>query len=113
MADYDDSNDGKADGSGVGHVATAAHSDKRQAQQPTCHFNRLLEEVCPNHMYPVRHKLKDCDMMKSFMMLRSLTWGMELDEDPSRSDTMPFLGEDTVVMVYDGHPHQGGVVCQN
>jgi hypothetical protein len=46
-------------------------------------------------------------MMKSFMILGSLTWGMELDEDPGRSNTMPFPGEDTVMMVYDGRPPPG------
>jgi hypothetical protein len=45
-------------------------------------FMRLLEEACPNHAYPIRHKLKDCDMMKSFMISGSLTRGTELDEDP-------------------------------
>jgi hypothetical protein len=37
------------------------------------HFNRLLEEACPNLAYPVRHKLKDYGMMRSFMTSRSPT----------------------------------------
>jgi hypothetical protein len=40
---------------------------------PTNHFKRLLEEAYPNHAYPVRHKLKDCDMMRSFMTSGTLT----------------------------------------
>jgi hypothetical protein len=98
MADYDDDNAGKASSSGMGCVRTAAHSDKCQAWPPIDHFRRLLEEACQNHAYPVGHELKDRDMMKSFMILGSLTWGMELDEDPGRSNTMPFPGEDTVMM---------------
>jgi hypothetical protein len=94
----------KAGSSGMGCVTTVAHSDKCQAWPPIDHFRRLLEEACQNHAYPVGHELKDCDMMKSFMILGSLTWGMELDEDPGRSNTMPFPGEDTVMMVYDGRP---------
>jgi hypothetical protein len=43
------------------------HSVNRQACPPTTHFERLLEEACPNHVYPIKHKLKDCDMMKNFM----------------------------------------------
>jgi hypothetical protein len=36
-------------------------------------------------MYPVKHKLKDCNMMKNFMISRSLTRGMELDKDPGEA----------------------------
>jgi hypothetical protein len=70
------------------------------------HFKRLLEEACPNHAYPIRHKLKDCGMMRSFM-----TWGAELGQDPGRSDTTPFPRENTVIMVYGGRPRQGGATC--
>jgi hypothetical protein len=40
---------------------------------PTYHFERLLEEACPNHTYPVKHKLKECDIMKNFMTSGFLT----------------------------------------
>jgi hypothetical protein len=66
------------------------------------HFKRLLEQACLNNAYPVRHKLKDCGMMRTFMTLGSLTWGTELDEDPGRSDMMLFPGENAVMMVYGG-----------
>jgi hypothetical protein len=46
----------------------------------------------------------DCDMMKSFMTLGSHTWGTKLNEDPGGTDTMPFLGENAVMMVYGGWP---------
>jgi hypothetical protein len=71
--DHDDSNDGEAGGSGVRHISTAAHSDKCQVRPPMDHFKRLLEEACQNHAYPVRHKLKDYGMMRSFMTSGSLT----------------------------------------
>jgi hypothetical protein len=29
------------------------------------HFEKLLEETCSNHTYPIKHKLKDCDMIKN------------------------------------------------
>jgi hypothetical protein len=106
-ANYDGGNDEKADGSDMEHVAIAARSGKRQARPPTDHFGRLLNEVCPNHAYPVKHKLKDCDMMKNFMISWSLTQAIELDEDPGGSDTIPFPGEDAVMMVYDGCPPPG------
>jgi hypothetical protein len=40
---------------------------KRQARAPTYHFEKLLEETCPNHAYPIKHKLMDCSMMKTIM----------------------------------------------
>jgi hypothetical protein len=40
-----------------------------------------------------------------------LTRGTKVDEDLGRSDMMPFPGEDTVMTVYGGSPHQGGIVC--
>jgi hypothetical protein len=71
---------------------------------PIDHFKRLLEEACPNHVYPIRHKLKDCSKMKSFMILGSLTRGVELNEDPGRSGMMSFPREDVVMTVYCGRP---------
>jgi hypothetical protein len=71
--DYDDGNNRKADDSNMGRVTTGTHNDKHQAQTPTDHFKRLLEAAFPNHAYPVRHKLKDSDMMKSFMISGSPT----------------------------------------
>jgi hypothetical protein len=50
-------------------------------------------------------------MIKIFMISRSLSEGMELEEIPYGSDTMLFLGEDTVMTVYDEHPHQEGAMC--
>jgi hypothetical protein len=71
--DHDDGNDKKAVHSDVGRVVTAAHSDKRQVRPPTDHVKRLLEEAYLNHAYPIRHKLIDCDMTKSFLISGSLT----------------------------------------
>jgi hypothetical protein len=55
-------------------------------------------------MYPIKHKLKDYDMIKNFMISGSLTRGMEHDEDSGGSDVMPFPGENAVMVVYDGCP---------
>jgi hypothetical protein len=79
----DDDNDQKADGSSVGCIMTTALSGKCMAQPPIDHFERLLKGAFLNYAYPVKHKLKNCDMMKNFMSSRSLTRGMELKEDPS------------------------------
>jgi hypothetical protein len=71
--DHDDNDYGKAGASDVGRVMNATDSDKRQARPRTDHFRRLIDEACLKHTYPVRHKLKECDIMKSFMILRSFT----------------------------------------
>jgi hypothetical protein len=75
---------------------------------PIDHFKRLLKEACPNHAYPIKHKLKDRSMMESFMTSGSPTWSVELDEGLDRSDMMSFPQENTVMTVYGGRPHRGG-----
>jgi hypothetical protein len=30
----------------------------------TDHFEKFLGETCPNHAYPIKHKLRDSGMMK-------------------------------------------------
>jgi hypothetical protein len=84
-------------------AAAVIGSGKHQARPPTDHFKNLLEETCPNHDYPVKHKLRDYVMMKNFMASRSLARSMEIDE----GDTAPFPGEDMVMMIYDGRPSPG------
>jgi hypothetical protein len=91
--DHGDGNNGETDGSSGRHISTAAHNDKHQARPPTDHSKRLLEEACPNHEYPIRHKLKDCGIMRSLMTSWFLTWGAELDECPDGSDMTPFPGK--------------------
>jgi hypothetical protein len=88
-------------------TAVAAGNGKHQARPPTENFKKCLEETCPNHAYPIKHKLKGCNMMKNFMASGSLTRGMEVDEVLSEGDTMPFPKEDTVMTIYDGRPSPG------
>jgi hypothetical protein len=67
----------------------ACHDCRTQWQAPGTTTYRplrgLLKEACPNHVYPIKHKHKDCDMMKNFMISGSFTRGMELDEVPDES----------------------------
>jgi hypothetical protein len=87
--------------------AAAAGSGKHQARLPMDHFEKLLEETCPNHAYPIKHKLKDCIMMMNFMASGSLARGMEVDKVLDEGNTTPFLREDAVMMIYDGCPSLG------
>jgi hypothetical protein len=78
---------------------------------PIDHFERLLEEACPNYAYLIKHKLKDYGMMKNFITSGSLTRDKEPEEDMGKSDSTPFNEEDAVMMVYGGCPLLGGTVC--
>jgi hypothetical protein len=93
VADYEDDDNKKVGDFDMECVMTVARSGKRQERPLTEHFERLLEEACSNHAYPIKHKLKDCSMMKNFMT--SFTRDREPKEDP----------EDVIMMVYNGHPH--------
>jgi hypothetical protein len=66
---HDDGNNGEASDFVVMCTTTSTHSKKHQARPPANHFKRLLMEACPNHTYPIRHNIMDCDMMRSFMTL--------------------------------------------
>jgi hypothetical protein len=68
-----DGNNSEAGGFDVQGTQTTTHNDKCQLRLPTDQFKRLLEEACPNHAYPVRHKLNGYSMMRSFMTLGSIT----------------------------------------
>jgi hypothetical protein len=59
------------------------------------------------------HKLKDSEMMRSFMTSGSLTWGTDHNEGPDGSGTTPFPDENAVMMVFEGRPlfGGGGVAC--
>jgi hypothetical protein len=102
-----DSNDGKAGDSGMRRTPTAARNDKHWERSPTNHFKRLLKEAYPNHTYPVRHKLKDCSMIRSFMTSGALTWGAKLNKGLDESNTTSFLEENAIMMVYGGCPPSG------
>jgi hypothetical protein len=71
--DHGNRNNGEAAGSDMRRILIATHSDSHHARPPMDHFKRLLEEACPNHACPIRHRLKDCSMMRSFMTSGSLT----------------------------------------
>jgi hypothetical protein len=90
-------------------ITTAGHSIKRHVRLPTDHIERLLEEACPNHAYPIKYKLRDCGTTKNLMFMGSLTWDMEPEEEPGERDVTPFTGEDVVMMVYGRHTLWGGV----
>jgi hypothetical protein len=55
--------------------------------------------TCLNHSYPVKHKLKDCTMMKNFMTSGAPSWGRNPEGDLNVKDATPVPGEVVVVTI--------------
>jgi hypothetical protein len=104
-AGYGDDDGKKEDSSDKEYITAARHQVKCQARSPTDNFERRLEEACLNHAYHIKHKLKDCAMMKNFLTSECFTQEKEPEEDLGGRVATPFPEEDVVLMVYDGHPH--------
>jgi hypothetical protein len=75
---------------------------KRQVRHPSDHFENFLEATCPNHTYPVRHKLKECTMMKNCMTTGTFSRGKKPEGDPMGKAVASFLEEKAVMSIYKG-----------
>jgi hypothetical protein len=82
-------------------VATAKRDFKQQTQPPKDHFEKLLEAICPHHSYPIKHKLKDCNMMKKFMTSGAFSKGSKMGGDPGGKCVAPIPGEAEVMTSFD------------
>jgi hypothetical protein len=60
--------------------------------------------TCPNHTYPVRHKLKECTMMKNYMTMRTFARGKKPEDDSTGKASAPFPKEKVVMSIYSGPP---------
>jgi hypothetical protein len=74
---------------------------KCQAWPPKVYFEKLLESACPNHTYYIKHKLKDCTMMKNFLTFGALSKGKNPEGDPGEKGVARFPREEAVMMIYD------------
>jgi hypothetical protein len=103
--DEDDDNK-EADDSDEEHVTAVECNFKCHAWQLADHFKKLLEATCPNHAYPIRHKHKECSMMKNYMTTVALAKSKKPKGDPVGKTATPFLGEEKVMSIYEGPvPH--------
>jgi hypothetical protein len=66
------------------------------------HFEKLLEATCPNHTYPIRHKLKECTMMKNYMSKGTFARGKKPKGDSMGKAAAPFPEEKAVMSIYGG-----------
>jgi hypothetical protein len=67
-------------------------------------FEKHLDEASPNLAYTVKHKLRDYNLMKSFMTSGSVSHGMEVNQIPTEDDAAPFPREEAVMTIYDRCP---------
>jgi hypothetical protein len=100
---YDDDDDKEAEGSDEEHVAGTKHDFKCQVRQLNDHFVKLPEATCPSHASPIKHKHKECTMMKNYMTLGALSKGKKPEGDPRGKAAAPFPGEEAVMSIY-GRP---------
>jgi hypothetical protein len=58
-------------------------------------------------MYPIRHELKECTMMKNYMTTGTFARGKKPEGDPEGKAKAPFLEEKATMSIYDGPaPHE-------
>jgi hypothetical protein len=86
---YND-NEKEAEGSNEEYVTATKRDFKSQAWQLNEHFEKLLKLACSNHPYPVKHKLKECTMMRNFMTWGVVSKGKNPKGDSSGKGATPF-----------------------
>jgi hypothetical protein len=74
-------------------MATTEHNFKWRIRLPKDHFEKILEAACPHHPYPIKHKLRDCTMMKRFMTSGAPPGGDEPASNSRGRGTMLVPGE--------------------
>jgi hypothetical protein len=79
-----DGNTGKEiENSNEEFIAAAERDFKQCTIPPKDHFEKILEATYPHHPYPIRHKLRDCTMMRRFISSAGTPPGDdELTRDP-------------------------------
>jgi hypothetical protein len=88
-------------------IVATEHDFKRPTRSPTDHFEKLHEATCPNYTFPVKHKLKECSMMKNYMATGTLARTKKPEGDSVGKADAPFLEEKAVMSIYGGPaPHE-------
>ena len=68
-------------------VAAADRKGGRKPMEGTPnHFEKLLEEPCSNHAFPIKHLLKDCSLMRRFLSGGSNKGEQGKDPPPTMDD---------------------------
>jgi hypothetical protein len=91
----------EADSSDEGFVAIVECYFKWQTQPFEDHFEKLLDATYMHQAYPMKHKLKDCTMLKKFMMSGAPSSGSKLGRDPRVKSAAPIPREAEVMTIFD------------
>jgi hypothetical protein len=60
-----------------------------------------------NHAYPIKHKVKECTMLRNFMTLGALSKGKKPEGGPGGKAVIPFLREEVIMSINGGLvPHE-------
>jgi hypothetical protein len=84
----------------------ADRAGKRQGN--TDHFEQLLEKPCTNHDYPVKHKLKNCELLKRMLGQPSKHKVGDCDKEAPKDQGAPpkdrssFPDPDGYLMIFGG-----------
>jgi hypothetical protein len=90
-------------------MVTTECNFKRCTRPPKDYFEKILEVACPHHPYPVKHKLRDCTMMKKFISSRGPPGGDEPTRDSRGRGTT--LREVEVVTIAGNYDPEPGMLC--
>jgi hypothetical protein len=99
MASNDNSGE-EADNFDEGFIVAAERDFKRQTRLPIDHFEKLHEATYPHHLYPIKHKLKDCTMIKKFMMSRAPSRDTKLGGDLAGKSAATIPGGSKVMTIF-------------
>jgi hypothetical protein len=83
-------NDKDASNSDEELIAIAERDFKRQARQSADHLEKLLDATYPNHTYRIRHKLKECTMVKNYKTTRTFRRSKKPEGDWTGKAAAPF-----------------------
>jgi hypothetical protein len=100
------SNNRDTDDSNEELIATAESDFKCQSRLPMDHFEKPTDVTCPNHTYPVKHKLKEFTLVKNYMRTRTFARSKKPKGDSAGKAAAPFLEEKVIMYIYGG-PHAG------
>jgi hypothetical protein len=89
----------EADDSDRGFVLTVKRDFKWQTRPPKDHFEKLLGATGHHHPYPVKYKLRDCSMMKKFMMLGALSRDDKPGGDRGGTSVTPIPDEADIMAI--------------
>lgn len=84
-------------------VASTNRTEKRSGKNE--HFEQFLEKPCMNHGYPIKHKLKDCEMLRRTLKGPAKAKPADGDKDSTKEkETLegqgdPFAGVDGCLVI--------------